>query len=321
MKSLIIRGTEATAILFAAILLLACPNPLRDSLEDAANEDLPGAELQSADPGNEAYIGVDTTITVRFDRSLDRNATGISGDLASEAAPLQWASTNETDDTVVIAPDSTWSVGLQRGLSLSAVGKNGAETTHEFTYTVVTVSLDQTSATLSFGGTLQLHATVNPSEADRATLTWSSSDESVVEVDASGVVTAVATVASTAEVTVSAAGGEATAVSSIEVLANQAPYPVTGPADSEFFSGQTYDQTYQLTIEQVDGKNDPDGDEVFFRSSSLPSYMNLDATTGTVTIYDADYDVQVEVEFWSEDSHGADTSSTPFVVTFSFITS
>jgi hypothetical protein len=142
MQSLIIRGTEAAAILFAAILLLACPSPLRESLEDAANGDLPGAELQSADPGNEAYIGVDTPITVRFDRSLDRSATSIAGDLAPEAAPLKWASTNETNDTVVIAPDSTSSVGLERGLSLSAVGKNGAETKHEFTYTVVTVSLD-----------------------------------------------------------------------------------------------------------------------------------------------------------------------------------
>ena len=105
---------------------------------------------------------------------------------------------------------------------------------------------------------------------------------------------------------------------------NQPPYPVTGPTQTPTFTAFTSaDQFYQLEIAEVDGQRDPDGDQVFFRSTTLPDYMLLDADTGLVTIlgdptFAGPPAGEVVVEFWSEDEHGADTSGTPYVVTFTF---
>ena len=52
------------------------------------------------------------------------------------------------------------------------------------------VSLDKTSATLKIGETLSLHATVSPDNADDPSLKWSSDDETVATVDATGKVIA-----------------------------------------------------------------------------------------------------------------------------------
>lgn len=103
---------------------------------------------------------------------------------------------------------------------------------------------------------------------------------------------------------------------------NSAPYPVTGPTQEPSFQAFTSaDQYYQLEIAQVGGQSDPDGDQVFFRSTALPSYMTLNADTGLVTIlgdprFAGPPAGTVEVEFWSEDEDGADTSDAPYVVTF-----
>ena len=55
------------------------------------------------------------------------------------------------------------------------------------------ISLNQTSMTLPVGSTQQLTATVLPAGASDKTVTWSSSDESIVTVDANGNVTGVGT--------------------------------------------------------------------------------------------------------------------------------
>ena len=104
---------------------------------------------------------------------------------------------------------------------------------------------------------------------------------------------------------------------------NQPPYPVTGPTQTPEFTAYTNaDQFYQLQIAEVSGQRDPDGDQVFFRSTALPGYMELHADTGLVTIKGEiglwPPEGIVVVDFWSEDEHGADTSGTPYVVTFTF---
>ena len=109
---------------------------------------------------------------------------------------------------------------------------------------------------------------------------------------------------------------------------NSPPYPVDAGWRTEGLDVGVVDDTpkivrsgsathYQLQIQEVAGKKDPDGDAVYFRSSALPAYMSLDANTGLVTI-DALPPVGVvgPVNFWSEDSNGANTSSTPYIVTF-----
>ena len=69
--------------------------------------------------------------------------------------------------------------------------------THAYTYYTKSTSLatgitlDQTSLSMNSGTTAQLSATITPAEAF-ATITWTSSDESVATVDANGLVTAIA---------------------------------------------------------------------------------------------------------------------------------
>ena len=57
---------------------------------------------------------------------------------------------------------------------------------------VTGVTLDKTSTTLAVGGTEQLTATIAPEDASNKTVTWTSSNESVATVSASGLVSALA---------------------------------------------------------------------------------------------------------------------------------
>ncbi len=102
---------------------------------------------------------------------------------------------------------------------------------------VEAVTLDQTEVTLAeVGATVQLIATVAPEDATDKTLTWTSSDEAVVTVDADGLVTAVAT--GTATITVTTANGlSATCVvtvavengiENIETVKNAVIYTISG---------------------------------------------------------------------------------------------
>ena len=67
------------------------------------------------------------------------------------------------------------------------------------------IELNQTSANVNEGETLQLTATVMPEDATDKTVTWASSDETVATVDQNGLVTAVA--AGTATITASTIDG------------------------------------------------------------------------------------------------------------------
>lgn len=70
---------------------------------------------------------------------------------------------------------------------------------------VTSITLDKTSATLKVGEELQLQATVKPADASYPELTWTSSDDKVVTVDANGKIKAVA--AGTAKITVTCVDG------------------------------------------------------------------------------------------------------------------
>ncbi len=109
---------------------------------------------------------------------------------------------------------------------------------------------------------------------------------------------------------------------------NSPPYPVTGdnvtpfvaedPTPAAYVAGNANEQYYYLFIEKVDGKEDPDGDTVFFKSETLPGYMDLNASTGVVTIISADI-TSISIDFWSEDENGNDTQDKKFTVSFTFV--
>ncbi len=99
--------------------------------------------------------------------------------------------------------------------------------------------------------------------------------------------------------------------------ANNDPYPVTGNPTPDI-AKSSQPQYYYLSIAEQGGQKDPDGDIVYFRSETLPIEMTLDSGTGVVTInsFGKPLGVWITIDFWSEDEHGADTSGTPFTVTF-----
>lgn len=78
---------------------------------------------------------------------------------------------------------------------------------------VAEIRLDKTEASIKVGETLQLTATVLPEEAAGAVLTWSSSDESIATVSATGLVSAV----SLGTATISVTSGNITATCTVEV--------------------------------------------------------------------------------------------------------
>ncbi len=98
---------------------------------------------------------------------------------------------------------------------------------------------------------------------------------------------------------------------------NNPPYPVTVPFSSRYYAEDTGLQTFQLQIDEQDGLKDPDGDVVYFRSSSLPSWISLDEDTGLVTVDTTDSHSAEDFLFWSEDENGADTRSSAVAITIS----
>lgn len=93
---------------------------------------------------------------------------------------------------------------------------------------VTGVTLDQTSLTLEAGKTAQLTATIQPANADNQAVTWSSSDNNIVSVDATGKITANAK--GSATITVTTADGGKTATCTVTVTEPAAPIEVTAIA-------------------------------------------------------------------------------------------
>ena len=91
---------------------------------------------------------------------------------------------------------------------------------------VTGVTLDKTSLSIEAGQTAQLTATVQPGNADNQAVTWSSSDNNVVSVDATGKITA--NTKGSATITVTTADGGKTATCTVTVTEPAAPVAVTG---------------------------------------------------------------------------------------------
>ena len=105
-------------------------------------------------------------------------------------------------------------VGYDKTTGLGSI--NGANLgPHIMAVAVTGVTLNQTSASLLAGNTLQLTATVAPAGATNDDVTWSSSNTSRATVDSSGLVTAVS--AGSATITVRTADGNYTATCALTI--------------------------------------------------------------------------------------------------------
>ncbi len=106
----------------------------------------------------------------------------------------------------------------------SGGGNNGGGGHYNPTVYVTDVTVSPTSKTLTIGDTVQLTATVSPSNATNKNVTWSSDNTAVATVSTTGLVTAVSV--GTANITVITVSGGKTATCAITV--NAAIVPATG---------------------------------------------------------------------------------------------
>lgn len=120
---------------------------------------------------------------------------------------------------------------------------------------VTGVTLDKTSLSIEAGQTAQLTATVQPGNADNQAVTWSSSDNNIVSVDATGKITANAK--GSATITVTTADGGKTATCTVTVTEPAAPVAVTGVTlnknNTTIYTGRT--ETLTATIQPADATN------------------------------------------------------------------
>ncbi len=120
---------------------------------------------------------------------------------------------------------------------------------------VTGVTLDKTSLSIEAGQTAQLTATVLPGNADNQAVTWSSSDNNVVSVDATGKITA--NTKGSATITVTTADGGKTATCTVTVTEPAAPVAVTGVTlnknNTTIYTGRT--ETLTATIQPADATN------------------------------------------------------------------
>ena len=172
------------------------------------------------------------TATVKPDYSTDKTVT--------------WS----TSDASIATVDNNGVVKAIKVGKVTITAKAGDKTaTCEVTVKPVPVSgitLDKTNVELLEGETTTLKATVEPSNATDKTVTWSTSDASIVTVDNNGVVKAI----KAGKVTITAKAGDKTATCEVTVK----PVPVSGitldKTNVELLEGET--TTLKATVSPTD---------------------------------------------------------------------
>ncbi|MBR7154970.1 MAG: Ig domain-containing protein, partial [Paludibacteraceae bacterium] len=120
---------------------------------------------------------------------------------------------------------------------------------------VTGVTLNKTSASVEAGQTLQLTATVAPTNADNKNVSWTSNNPTVANVDQNGLVTAYS--AGNATITVTTEDGSKTATCTVTVTEPAAPVAVTGvslnKSTTSIYVGAS--ETLTATVAPADATN------------------------------------------------------------------
>ncbi len=160
-----------------------------------------------------------------------------------------WTSSDESVATVSATGEVT---AVKAGTAtITGTSSNGKTATCKVTVEpayieVVEITLDKTEAKVNEGETLQLVATVTPDDATDATVTWTSSDESVATVDENGLVTAIAW----GNVVITAQAGDKTAECAVTVDRATAVELLGLDPDSDV---KVFDLNGLLVADTVDG--------------------------------------------------------------------
>ena len=142
----------------------------------------------SSTEGNSINVGSSTTLTAILSPidASDTNITWSVGDLnIAQLSRTDTAITNGTASVVV--------TGKSAGsTTITAKSSSGVIQIYDLTVVVLaeSISLNYTEKELTQGKTLQLVATILPSNTTDKTIKWSSSDTSIATVDSNGLVTA-----------------------------------------------------------------------------------------------------------------------------------
>jgi uncharacterized protein YjdB len=174
--------------------------------------------------------------------------------------------------TPVRAARAAWLIAL-----VAACGGDGATTT--IVPTVATVVIEPTTARVPVGGTTTLRAAARATDGSTLVraVTWSSSADAVVRVDANGVVTGVA--AGSATITATSNGRSGTATVTVDP---PAPAPVASVAVAPATSTIAPSQTVTLTATPRDAHGTALTGRAVAWTSSAPSVATVDASSGVV---------------------------------------
>ena len=247
--------------------------------------------------GSSEATGAITSLTVN-NNAIVKAINGIEGYRVDKPIPSGTGivfdgSTGTVYGSVTLQEDLTIgkgeSLNIPSGASLTipegtTLTVNGGELTGEkiptegVVYKVTEVTLDKDSLSLEVGGEETLTATAAPDNATNKNVTWSSDNEGVATVDATGKVTAIG--AGTATITVTTADGGKTATCVVTVTA--ATVPVTGVTLSQNQASLYYNRTPNtLTLTATVAPANATNQNVTWASSD-PSVATVDAA-GKVT--------------------------------------
>ena len=154
-----------------------------------------------------------TAASLKVDEKLKLTATVNPAEATDKS--VTWCSSDESVATVSTTGEVT-AVALGEAVITASNGAVRAECKVTVVATLVeSIELNLTASSLKVGEKVQLTATVNPADATDKTVTWSSSDESVATVSATGEVTAVAL----GEAVITASNGAVRAECKVTVVA------------------------------------------------------------------------------------------------------
>ena len=208
-------------------------------------------------------------LSLRVGQTVTLTATVLPYDATDKT--VTWTSSNEAVATV----DADGKV-TAKALGQAVITAKCGEVSATCAVTVIptpaeSVTLSQTTASLRVGQTVTLTATVMPEDATDKTVTWTSSNEAVANVDAEGKVTAMAL----GEAVITAKCGDVSATCAVTVVATPVESVTLSQTTASLRVGQTV--TLTATVQPEDAT-----DKTVTWSSSNEAVATVDAE-GKVT--------------------------------------
>jgi uncharacterized protein YjdB len=161
----------------------------------------------------------------------------MNGDSLTSVSTTMYSAESLTPGTTYAFEVAAYDAAGNRSAKASATA-----TTPATTIAATGVTLDRATASLNVGATLQLAATVTPASATNKMVTWTSGNEAIASVDASGIVTGRAQ--GTTSIAVTTVSGSHTASCSVTVTASG--IAVTGVTLNRTSAELAVGQTVQL---------------------------------------------------------------------------